>query len=397
MRFSDGNMKNKLSLTLISFLANFIMAGFASQFGMLIEPIAQSFNADVNSVAFIFSLLNGGALIGTILAFFLIDIIGIKRITLLSYSIIIACSLILYITNSLLILQVCMTLIGLCGGIGLCIAGTIVVSTWQDKIQSTMLVVQDATFNIAGVIFPLITTYALTHDLSWASSYLMVGLVTVLMLFIIILTNFDLISHPTVRQSQPSEWNFGILSAGIGLFLAMLALYTFLTWAPLFVSQKFSISFELAGNIITQYWAAALIGALVSTVIVTRVKIEHFFISIILLAFIMTLMIVNTEYSDNDSLDRIGYLTYGYGFICSALYNAFVAYGVTFVKNASSKNVSFILISGSAGAMFSPAISSILHNYLDIQVIMNTIPIYYAVIIVMLAISMFLKKRALKK
>ncbi|OCF95368.1 MFS transporter TsgA [Gilliamella sp. wkB195] len=390
-------MKNKLSLTLISFLANFIMAGFASQFGMLIEPIAQSFNADVNSVAFIFSLLNGGALIGTILAFFLIDIIGIKRITLLSYSIIIASSLILYITNSLLILQVCMTLIGLCGGIGLCIAGTIVVSTWQDKIQSTMLVVQDATFNIAGVIFPLITTYALTHDLSWASSYLMVGLVTVLMLFIIILTNFDLISHPTIKQSQPSEWNFGILSAGIGLFLAMLALYTFLTWAPLFVSQKFSISFELAGNIITQYWAAALIGALVSTVIVTRVKIEHFFISIILLAFIMTLMIVNTEYSDNDSLDRIGYLTYGYGFVCSALYNAFVAYGVTFVKNASSKNVSFILISGSAGAMFSPAISSILHNYLDIQVIMNTIPIYYAVIIVMLAISMFLKKRALKK
>lgn len=396
MRFSDGNMKNKLSLTLISFLANFIMAGFASQFGMLIEPIAQSFNADVNSVAFIFSLLNGGALIGTILAFFLIDIIGIKRITLLSYSIIIACSLILYITNSLLILQVCMTLIGLCGGIGLCIAGTIVVSTWQDKIQSTMLVVQDATFNIAGVIFPLITTYALTHDLSWASSYLMVGLVTVLMLFIIILTNFDLISHPTAKQSQPSEWNFGILSAGIGLFLAMLALYTFLTWAPLFVSQKFSISFELAGNIITQYWAAALIGALVSTVIVTRVKIEHFFISIILLAFIMTLMIVNTEYSDNDSLDLIGYLTYGYGFVCSALYNAFVAYGVTFVKNASSKNVSFILISGSAGAMFSPAISSILHNYLDIQVIMNTIPIYYAVIIVMLVISIFLKKRALK-
>lgn len=389
-------MKNKLSLTLISFLANFIMAGFASQFGMLIEPIAQSFNADVNSVAFIFSLLNGGALIGTILAFFLIDIIGIKRITLLSYTIIIASSFILYITSSLLILQVCMTLIGLCGGIGLCIAGTIVVSTWQDKIQSTMLVVQDATFNIAGVIFPLITTYALTHNLSWASSYLMVGLVAVLMLFIIILTNFDLISQPTVKQSQPSEWNFGILSAGIGLFLAMLALYTFLTWAPLFVSQKFSISFELAGNIITQYWAAALIGALVSTAIVTRVKIEHFFISIILLAFIMTLMIVNTEYSDNDSLDRIGYLTYGYGFVCSALYNAFVAYGVTFVKNASSKNVSFILISGSAGAMFSPAISSIMHNYLDIQVIMNTIPIYYAVIIVMLVISIFLKKRALK-
>lgn len=100
-------MKNKISLTLISFLANFIMAGFASQFGMLIEPIAQYFNADVNSVAFIYSLLNGGALVGTILAFFLIDIIGIKRITLLSYILIVVSTWLLYLTNSLIILNIC--------------------------------------------------------------------------------------------------------------------------------------------------------------------------------------------------------------------------------------------------------------------------------------------------
>ncbi len=54
-------MNNKITLTAISFLANFIMAGFASQFGMLIEPIATRFGADVNDVASIFSLLNGGA------------------------------------------------------------------------------------------------------------------------------------------------------------------------------------------------------------------------------------------------------------------------------------------------------------------------------------------------
>lgn len=387
-------MKNKLSLTIISFLANFIMAGFASQFGMLIEPIAHSFDADVNQVALIFSLLNGGALVGTILAFFLIDIIGIKRITLLSYSIIVACTLMIYLTDSLMLLNIGMTLIGLCGGIGLCIAGTIVVSIWQNKVQSAMLVVQDATFNIAGVIFPLITTYALTHALSWASSYLTVGFIAVLMLVVIVLTNFDLIAAPkTVEQQQyhqKSEWNFGILSAGLGLFLAMLALYTFLTWAPLFVSQKFAISFEDAGNIITQYWAAALIGALVSTVIVSRVKIHYFFMAIISLAFVMTVAVVNTE-----NLNHISYFTYGYGFVCSALYNSFVAYGVTFVKNASSKNVSFILVSGSAGAMFSPAISSLFQEYFGTQIIMNAIPVFYAVIILMLIISLFLKRKTI--
>ncbi|MGL4835511.1 MAG: MFS transporter TsgA, partial [Shewanella sp.] len=268
-------MNNKITLTAISFLANFIMAGFATQFGMLIEPIAAKFSADVNEVASIFSLLNGGALAGTIAAFFVIEKLGIKRITLLSYSLVALSALALHFTASLQVLMLAMTLIGFCGGVGLCIAGTIVVSVWQEKLQSTMLVVQDATFNIAGVIFPLITTYALTNALSWSYSYLAVGLVAMVTVIMTLFTRFNLCEQAQdPADKQQSEWNLGIISGGVGLFLGMLALYTFLTWAPLFIKQKFDIPFEEAGNIITQYWSAALVGALISTLIVTRVKIH---------------------------------------------------------------------------------------------------------------------------
>ncbi len=51
-------MNNKMILTAISFLANFIMAGFATQFGLLVEPIANAFNANINEVASIFSLFH---------------------------------------------------------------------------------------------------------------------------------------------------------------------------------------------------------------------------------------------------------------------------------------------------------------------------------------------------
>ena len=81
---------------------------------------------------------------------------------------------------------------------------------------------------------------------------------------------------------------------------------------------------------------------------------------------------------------RDSYLAYGYGFVCAALYNSFIAYGVSFVKHASSRNVSYILISGSAGAMFSPAISALLEKTLGIQTIMYAIPILYFVIMLML-------------
>ncbi|QDF73974.1 MULTISPECIES: MFS transporter TsgA [Shewanella] len=377
-------MKNKISLTLLSFLANFVMAGFATQFGMLIEPIAEKYSANVNEVASIFSLLNGGALAGTIAAFFLIEKIGVKRMTLVSYLVIAASAGAMHFTDSLSIVMLAMTLIGLCGGVGLCIAGTIVVSVWKDKIQSTMLVVQDATFNVAGVVFPLITTYALSNALSWSYSYLTVGVVALGTALVALLTNFSLCEtrRETLTTKDESEWNLGIISGGVGLFLGMLALYTFLTWAPMFVKTKFDIPFEDAGNIITQYWSAALIGALVSTVIVSRVKIQHFVMGMISLALIITSLIVTT-----DNLESIGYLTYGYGFACAALYNAFIAYGVSFVKTASSRNVSYILISGSAGAMFSPAISSLFESIIGLQSVMYAIPVIYALIITMLVIS----------
>ncbi|EDQ01279.1 hypothetical protein [Shewanella benthica] len=50
------------------------------------------------------------------------------------------------------VVMIAMTIIGLCGGVGLCIADTIVVSVWKDKIQSTMLVVQDAMFKSATIL-----------------------------------------------------------------------------------------------------------------------------------------------------------------------------------------------------------------------------------------------------
>lgn len=380
-------MKNKITLTAISFLANFIMAGFATQFGMLVEPIANTFNANVNEVASIFSLLNGGALAGTIAAFFLIERVGIKRMTVLCYGAIAASALSLYIAPSLFIVMLGMTIIGFCGGVGLCIAGTIVVSVWKEKIQSTMLVVQDATFNVAGVVFPLITTYALTNAMNWSISYLSVGVVALATMFVALLTNFNQCGGESgSEQEAQSEWNFGIISGGVGLFLGMLALYTFLTWAPMFVKEKFDIPFEQAGNIITQYWSAALVGALVSTLIVSRMKIQTFLLTIISVAMVITTVIVTT-----DKLEWLSYLTYGYGFACAALYNAFIAYGVSFVRSATSKNVSYILISGSAGAMFSPAISSVLESVVGLQTVMYAIPVIYAVVVAILLFSMKFK------
>lgn len=98
-------------------------------------------------------------------------------------------------------------------------------------------------------------------------------------------------------------------------------------------------------------------------------------------------MVITSVIVTTNQLEWLSYLTYGYGFACAALYNAFIAYGVSFVRNASSKNVSYILVSGSAGAMFSPAISSMMESIVGLQTVMYAIPVIYAVVLVMLIAS----------
>ncbi|MFR9721661.1 MFS transporter TsgA, partial [Aeromonas diversa] len=85
-------------------------------------------------------------------------------------------------------------------------------------------------------------------------------MVSLLTLFIAGMTDFSGAGVGGAQQEERCEWNAGVLSGGLGLFLGMLALYTFLTWAPMFVKDKFGVPFEEAGNIITQYWTAALLG-----------------------------------------------------------------------------------------------------------------------------------------
>ncbi|MBV7315299.1 MFS transporter TsgA [Shewanella sp. NIFS-20-20] len=379
-------MKHKISMTAISFLCNITMAGFATQFGMLIEPIATAFNASTTEVAVIFSLLNAGALAGTVAGFFVIDAFGVKRVTVSCYSLVFLFAVAMYLTHSFMMVKIYISLIGFFAGIGLCIAGTLVVKIWHARLHSTLLVVQDASFNIGGVIFPLLTTYALSQHLAWSSSYLIAGIIALLTVTLSLMTNFsaseDHLSSNVISKASPSEWNIGILMGGFGLFMVMLSLYTFLTWGPLFLEHKFGEPFIKAGHIITEYWSAALVGAVVSAIVVTRVSVRLFLVTVLAIASVITAVIVTTEHQH-----WLPYLAYGYGFVCSALYNTFIAYGVSFVKKPSSKNISYILIAGSTGAMVSPGLTSLLRPYLSLQTIMYAIPLFYLLTCLLLIAS----------
>ena len=61
-------MMNKIRLTLISFLAYFIMSGMLSPIGIILGPMADHFEQPIKVISAQFSWLTMGILVGSVLA-----------------------------------------------------------------------------------------------------------------------------------------------------------------------------------------------------------------------------------------------------------------------------------------------------------------------------------------
>lgn len=378
-------MKNKTFLTLIALLANFILAGYATQFGMLIEPLAATYAITVEHAAVGYSCLNGGALIGTLIGFVVIDKIPFKLLALSVFGSIAAATFTLFASHLFVVFEALFTFIGIMCGIGLCIAGSIIVKIWSAKIQGALLLAQDMMFNISGVVLGLFTTYLLTQKLPWSYGYQAVGLITLCTLIMVVFSHFrscENVNEHNDLDVESSAWNFGLTIAFVGVILAMLGLYAFLTWAPLFIKAKFHIPFEEAGEIITRFWTSATVGALVSALLVTRIHVKVFLPIIIALSAIILVVMLTT-----DNLSIVWVLAYCYGLVGAAV-NPFVAFGVASVKKPNNKHIAILLAGSSAGAMFGPALSSLCKSTFGLANVMYAIPVLYVLVFCLIIVQL---------
>ena len=212
---------NKLTLTSACLLTNLILAGFMVQIGLLTEPISRTFDVEITYAAKQFSFLYGGYFAGSIIAFFILDYVSIRVALLTNCVIIILSTVVLYILKSVVLLPLIFAVIGIMGGIAACIAGTIISIIWQKKFRDSLLLAQDASFNLGGSLYPLLTAIILTRDMPWTVSYLVVAAGLIVVIFFVLISTFDSDVKPIKEQKDDLavEWNAGVIAAGLALFL----------------------------------------------------------------------------------------------------------------------------------------------------------------------------------
>jgi len=322
--------------------------------GLIIPRAAEAFGVDAVSMAAQFTWLTGGIFFGYILSMGIFDRFTIKQVLIGSYLICVLALLLIHFSTNYNLLAVWLALFGVAISMAVCGSGTLITRLWDGRARQTVLVAQDAMFNGGGVIFAAIATWFAGNAFAFSATYLVVAAIIVCVLILVIIANFDssdfVIAH---NEKVVTQWNFSFLLIGFSLLLFMTAKISIFIWAPQYVEAKFGVGAEDSGRFMGNIFTAALVGSLVGTWLVSRIKVKILLYALVLVAGAATIAFTRMA-----TLESMMIIALFFGVSISATFNAYMAFALTLVKIPTHRNIAYMLLMSGLGSAIAPLVSS---------------------------------------
>ena len=349
---------NRVKTIFICLIASFVMSGFLNPIGLISEPVSQSLGIPITEAVARFGYFTVGVFFGYLVSFFVFDFIRLRLVVFFGYGLLMLAVGGLFLFENDAAMKFFLFVIGMLASVQVCGASTLVSSLWRDKPRQTMLIGQDAAFNGGGILFTSLTTWFIASGFHWGATYTLVVIITLIIALVASVTDFKSKSSVYNDLTGRTEWNPRILAVGGSVMLFMLSKISIFIWAPLYVEQAFDAGIVQAGRILTNIFIGAFFGSLLGTYIVSRIRIEY---------FLITMLIVGATSLGSmlSSPDLQLVLTLGYflGASIGATFNGYTSFGLSFVVNPTHKNVAYLLIAGGIGSALAPWFSSEIVKY----------------------------------
>ena len=334
------------------------MSGFLDPIGLISESVSQSLGIPITEAVARFGYFTVGVFFGYLVSFFVFDFIRLRLVVIFGYGLLMLAVGGLFLFENDAAMKFFLFVIGMLASVQVCGASTLVSSLWRDKPRQTMLIGQDAAFNGGGILFTSLTTWFIASGFHWGATYTLVAIITLIIALVASVTDFKSKSSVYNDLTGRTEWNPRILAVGGSVMLFMLSKISIFIWAPLYVEQAFDAGIVQAGRILTNIFIGAFFGSLLGTYIVSRIRIEY---------FLITMLIVGATSLGSmlSSPDLQLVLTLGYflGASIGATFNGYTSFGLSFVVNPTHKNVAYLLIAGGIGSALAPWFSSEIVKY----------------------------------
>ncbi len=351
-------MMNKIRLTLISFLAYFIMSGMLSPIGIILGPMADHFEQPITVISAQFSWLTMGILVGSVLALSIFYWVRLKTLLLALYGFITLSLVSLSLAGDLQQVALALGLVGVCCGIGLAGAATIISSSYEAEQRASALVMTDGSFSIADVVVSTAALFLLARDFDWFGAYLVVAVIAAVVLLLLLMSNFRPIDAVTASPIESADavsgrWPPGVWLCIVALFLYTLGQYSLLWWLPNYLETSLSVPRARAGEVVGQFWSGMFVAQLFVAWWVLKMSVQR-----LVIIGSLTTMLCSVPLWLYGDIDGLIILAFIWGVANLGLLKIIISFATLMVRVPTPRLISGLLLGATLGTAVSPWVTS---------------------------------------
>ncbi|MEC6816396.1 MFS transporter TsgA [Photobacterium toruni] len=383
--------QNRILLTWISFLSYALTGSLIIVTGIVMGDIAKYFDLPISSMSNTFTFLNTGILISIFLNVWLMEIVPLKRQLIFGFILMLLAILGLMFGHSVAIFSGCMFVLGVVSGITMSIGTYLITHIYDGKERGSRLLFTDSFFSMAGMIFPIISAAVLAHHMQWYWVYAAIGVIYLAIFILTLMSTFPVLGKDAPQEASTNEpkekWGLGVLFLSIAALCYILGQLGFISWIPEYATQKLGLSISDAGQLVSYFWGAYMIGMWIFSVLLKKFDLHYF---VVVLSGLATVLMYLFN-KDTDPHNLI-YIISALGFISSAIYTTIITLGSQQTKVSSPKLVNFILLCGTIGTMLTFVVTSPIVKHYGTHAALVTANGLYAAVFVMCILVGFVTK-----
>ena len=355
---------NQISITLVSYLTYFILSSMLAPIGILSGPMAKHFDQSITNVTKQFSWLTGGILIGAVIALFIFDWIGLRKLFIAIYALI-ALVLISFVTvDSLESARYLLLFVGVGSGVGLAGAAITISHSYSEDRKASILVITDGSFSVAGFVIAWTATYLVSQEFGWSSTYQLIGFLAATVAVLAALSTFPNIAAKE-QADRASPWPISVWLCVISLFLYTLGQYSMLFWLPDYATTVLGAQSGEAGSLIGQFWLGMFFAQVFVAWWVLKVGVRR----LVPIASGTTLCGSLPLWNVSD-IEWLIVLAMLWGFSNLALLKVILSFATEMVEVPGARLVSLLLLGATAGTAVSPYVTSQIVESTDTKTIL---------------------------
>jgi len=346
-------LNNNKRITLVSFLAYFVMSGMLAPIGIISGPMSEHFGLPITDLTQQFSWLTFGILIGSVIALWVFDWVPLKKLMALLYSLIIICLVSFALHDDIDLIWPALGLVGVCCGIGLAGAALIISRTYQQDRRASMLVITDGSFSVAGIVCSWVAVFLIARQFHWSGAYQFVALMAGVVLLLSLISRFPDTQTVSKTAETSEPWPASVWLCICALFLYTLGQYSMLWWLPNYAETELGAPRDEAGQLVSQFWTGMFAAQIFVAWWVLKVGVKR----LVLIAGIGSSLssIPLWIYGDIDGLIVLATI---WGFANMGLLKIVLSFATQMVRVPSARLISSLLLGASIGTAVSPWVTS---------------------------------------